>query len=127
MENLTKHFSAQLVLDGVTRSRVVAADQFLLRPLGSTILSGHATGVDVYECVACYPEAMQDKIMGNQTAYSQALAAYRAGAWDKALERFEFCLARCEQDRVVHSFAQRCRDRSLSGMAWDGLERPAKN
>lgn len=126
MESLTKHFSALLVLDDSTRSRVVAADQFLLRPLGSTILPGHATAVEVYECLACYPEAIQDKIMANHDAYAQALAAYRAGAWSQALERFEFCLARCEQDRVVHSFAQRCRARSLSGMAWDGIERPAK-
>lgn len=127
MESLTKHFSAQLVLDAATRSRVVASDQFLLRPLGSAMLDGHAAARQVYECVACYPQALQDKIMANQAAYVEALAAYRAGAWNQALERFEFCLERCEQDRVVHSFAQRCRDRSLSGMAWDGIERPAKN
>ncbi len=127
MENLTKHFSAMLVLDGSTRSRVVAMDQFLLRPLGSTLLPGHATAVEVYECMACYPQALQDSMMANHDAYAQALAAYRAGAWDQALERFEFCLERCEQDRVVHSFAQRCRDRSRSGMAWDGIERPTKN
>ena len=127
MENLTKYFGAMLILDVETRSRIVAAEQFVLRPLGSAMLDGHASAREVYECLACYPEALQNSMMANHDAYAEALAAYRAGAWDQALKRFEFCLKRCEQDRVVHSFAQRCRDHSLRGMAWDGIERPSKN
>jgi predicted ATPase/class 3 adenylate cyclase len=126
LESLTKHFSAMLVLDAATRDRIAASDQFGMRPLGSVIVKGRAEGMDVYECVACYSESLQDRIMANHDAYCEGLAAYRAGAWDQALASFEFCLERCEQDRVVHSFAQRCRDRRLSSMAWDGIERPAK-
>ena len=127
MENLTKHFGATLVLDAATRERIVAADQFMLRPLGSVIVEGRAQAMEVYECMACYPEALRDRILANHNAYSDALAAYRAGAWVQAQKCFESCLEGCEQDRVVHGFAQRCRDRSLRRMAWDGIERPAKS
>jgi hypothetical protein len=127
MENLTRHFGATLVLGAATRERIVAADQFVLRPLGAVIVDGRTEAMEVYECMACYPEALQAGIMANHDAYSDALAAYRAGAWAHAQKSFEFCVKGCEQDRVADSFAQRCRDRILRGMGWDGIERPAKS
>jgi predicted ATPase/class 3 adenylate cyclase len=126
MENLTKHFGAMLVLSAATRERIVAPDQFALRSLGSVAVDGCAEGMEVFECMACYPEALQDRIMANHDLYCDGLATYRAGQWAQAQKRFELCVDACERDMVARSFAQRCRDRSLRGEAWDGIERPAK-
>ena len=127
MENLTRYFGARMVLGAATRDRIVAADQFVLRPLGVVIVDGRAEGMEVYECMSCYPEALRDRIMASHDAYCDALAAYRAGAWVQAQKGFEACLERCGEDRVVQGFAQRSRDRSSRGMTWDGIERPPKN
>ncbi len=126
MENLTKHFGATLVLSAATRERIVMPDQFALRSLGSVAVDGNAEGMEVFECMACYPEALQERIMANHDLYADGLATYRAGQWAQAQKRFELCVDACERDVVARSFAQRCRDRSLRGETWDGIERPAK-
>ena len=127
MGDLTKHFGSILVLSAATREGIMAPDQFALRPLGSVALDARAEGMEVFECMACYPEALQERIMANQDLYADGLAAYRAGHWEQAQKRFELCIDACERDLVARSFAQRCRDRSLRGEIWDGIERPAKN
>jgi predicted ATPase/class 3 adenylate cyclase len=126
MENLTKHFGAMLVLSAAARERIMAPDQFALRSLGSVAVDGCAEGMEAFECTACYPEALQDRIMAYHDLYSDGLAAYRAGQWAQAQKRFELCVDACERDMVARGFAQRCRDRGLRGEAWDGIERPAK-
>jgi hypothetical protein len=126
MEGLTKHFGATLVLSAATRRRIVAPEQFALRPLGAVEVYGRAEEIDVFECVACYSEALQERIMATGEVYADGLAAYRAGRWAEAQERFEACLEACEQDRVAGNFARHCRERGLRGEMWDGVERPGK-
>jgi Adenylate and Guanylate cyclase catalytic domain len=126
MEGLTKHFGSTLVLSAATRERIAAPDQFAMRSLGSVAVAGWTEGMEMFECVACYPEALQKQIMANHSAYWDGLAAYRAGQWAQAQKLFERCVDACEQDVVAQGFAQRCRDRSLRDEPWDGIERPAK-
>ncbi len=126
MEGLTKHFGSTLVLNAATRERIVAPDQFAMRSLGSVAVAGWTEGMEMFECVACYPEALQQQIMANHAVYCDGLAAYRAGRWAQAQKLFEFCVDACERDVVARGFAQRCRDRSLRDEPWDGIERPAK-
>src|SRR5262249_36784769 len=103
-----------------------APDQFALRSLGLVAVDGSAEEMEVFECMACYPEKLKDRIMANHDLYSDALATYRAGQWAQAQKRFELCVDACEQDMVAQSFAHRCADRGLGGKGWDGFERPAK-
>jgi predicted ATPase/class 3 adenylate cyclase len=126
MEGLTKHFGATLVLSAATRERIAAPDQFAMRSLGSVAVEGWTEGMEIFECVACYPEALQKQIMRNHDVYRDGLAAYRAGRWARAQNLFERCVNVCEQDVVTQGFVQRCRDRSLHDRPWDGIERPAK-
>jgi predicted ATPase/class 3 adenylate cyclase len=126
MEGLTKHFGSTLVLSAATRERIAAPDQFAMRSLGSVAVAGWAEGMEMFECVACYPEALQKQIMTNHAVYCDGLAAYRAGQWAQAQKLFERCVDTSEQDVVAQGFAQRCRDRSLRNEPWDGIERPAK-
>jgi hypothetical protein len=126
MGDLTKHFGSILVLSAATREGIMAPDQFALRPLGSVALDARAEGMEVFECMTCYPEALQERIMAHHDFYIDGLAAYRAGQWGQAQKRFELCADACELDMVARNFAQRCRDRSLHGGAWDGVERPGR-
>jgi predicted ATPase/class 3 adenylate cyclase len=126
MEGLTKHFGSILVLSAATHERIVAPDQFTMRSLGSVAVAGWTEGMEMFECVACYPEALQEQIMANHEVYCDGLAAYRAGRWAQAQKLFELCVDACERDVVARGFAQRCRDRSLRDEPWDGIERPAK-
>jgi predicted ATPase/class 3 adenylate cyclase len=126
LEGLTKYFGSTLVLSAATRERIAAPDQFPLRSLGSVVVDGFAEGMEVFECMGCYPEALQDRMMATHNVYADGLAAYRAGHWAQAQKRFELCVEACEGDVVARSFAQRCRERSLRDEAWDGTERLAK-
>jgi adenylate cyclase len=126
MEGLTKHFGSTLVLGAATRERITAPDQFAMRSLGSVAVEGWTAGMEMFECVACYPETLQKQIMTIHDVYSDGLAAYRAGRWAQAQNLFERCVDACEQDVVAKGFIRRCRDRSLHDQPWDGIERPAK-
>src|SRR5262249_2533447 len=126
MEGLTKHFGSILVLSAATRERIVAPDQFALRSLGWVAVEGWTEGMEMFECIACYPEAVQERIVKSHDLYAGGLAAYRAGQWAHAQKLFELCVDACEGDVVARGFAERCRDHSLRGEPWDGIERPAK-
>ena len=93
MEGLTKYFGATLVLSAATRERIVAPDQFALRSLGSVAVEGWTDGMEMFECMACYPEALQERIMANHDVYADGLAAYRAGRWAHAQKLFALCVA----------------------------------
>ena len=126
MEGLTKHFGATLVVSGATQARVRSPETFGLRPLGRVEAAGRSEPLDVFECVACYADAVQERLRLATDTYREALAAYRAGHWAEGLTAFEACVAACNDDAVARAFAQRCRERVGAGRAWDGIERPAK-
>jgi predicted ATPase/class 3 adenylate cyclase len=126
MEGLTKYFGATLVLSAATRDRLEQADQFALRPLGNVRVAGRAEAMDVFDCMNCYPEALQARIVANNALHAEGLERYRAGEWARAQQLFERCVAACEEDAVARGFAQRCGERAASGVAWDGVEIPGK-
>ncbi len=126
MEGLTKHFCATLVLSEATARQVRARDEFGLRALGSVEVAGRDQPLEVFECVGCYAEPMQKQIASTSAAYARALAAYRVGNWDEALDEFDVCAAACASDAVVRAFARRCRERAGQARLWNGVERPLK-
>ena len=129
MEGLTKYFGATLVASGAAAARVRSSQAFGLRPLGQVEVAGRPGGMEVFECLACYPEQVHEQIMSANAHYVQALAAYRGGQWQAALPAFEACAAACAHDAVVRAFAARCRQRiacAALALPWDGIDRPGK-
>ena len=74
---------------------MAAPDQFAMRSLGLVAVAGWTEGMEMFECVDCYPEELQERIMGNHEVYRDGLAAYRAGRWTQAQELFERCVDTC--------------------------------
>ena len=126
LEGLTKHFGATLVVSSAALARVRSPGQFGLRPLGRVEVAGRAEQLDVFECLACYPESIHDRIAATDATFRHALAAHLAGRWAEALQAFDDCVRVCAQDAVARAFAVRCRERIRVGGLWDGVEKPTK-
>ncbi len=126
IEGLTKYFGATLVLSSATLARIRQPAHFGLRPLGRVAVAGRSEEFEVFECVTCLPERVQEQIGACSETYLNALAAYRAGHWAEALPMFEACLLACEHDAVARGFVSRCRERLRIAKPWDGVERPTK-
>jgi class 3 adenylate cyclase len=126
IEGLTKHFGATLVVSSAALACVRSPGQFGLRPLGRVEVAGRAEQLDVFECLACYPESIHDRIAAADATFRHALAAHIAGRWAEALQAFDECVSVCAQDAVARDFAVRCRERVRVGGLWDGVEKPTK-
>ncbi len=126
MEGLTKHFGATLIVSGAAQARVLTPEYFGLRPLGWVEVAGYGEPMDVFECLAAHPDGVAEQIMANATLWQEALEAYQAGKWPQASQAFDACLQACEHDEVARRFVSRCQAHMVSGLSWNGIERPAK-
>jgi predicted ATPase/class 3 adenylate cyclase len=126
MEGLTKHFGATLVLSAAVEQRLRLGSRHVLRPLGRVQVVGRVEVIEVFECLASYPESIQGALAASLPTWMQALQAYQAGQWAQAAADFSACLQACSQDKVAARFLSRCHEGARSALSWDGIERPAK-
>jgi adenylate cyclase len=106
------------------RTAVLAAEAIETREIDMIQVRGKAEPQRVFELL-CRKGELDGDSAALRTAYGEALAAYRAGHWATARERFAACLALRAGDGPSKLFLARIAqlESRAPGGAWDGIWR----
>ncbi len=119
VESLTKHYRTPVLLTEHTRARLSNPDAFRLRELDRVVTKGKTRAVVIYELLDALPEGLQD---GRQTpGFTEALARYQAGDFERALEAFQTHLEHSPHDGPAEIYIERCLEHLVRGdTTWKG-------
>lgn len=117
IEAATKIYGAEILVCGTTWSRLSSPPR--ARLVDVVRLRGQTRPTDLWEIVEHRPEISDAAI----AAYNCGLAAYRAGEWSRALDRFDEAAALRPDDKAATVMAERClRLIAIAPESWDGVE-----
>jgi class 3 adenylate cyclase len=118
IEGMTKAYGARVLCSDVTRSRLADAGRFELREIDRVAARGRREAVGVVEVLDAEADSVRDA--RRTAAFREGYAAYRSGAFGKALAAFSVCLS----DVAATVLAERCRILLAEPPAsWDGVWR----
>ena len=123
IESVTKTFKVDIVISGDVYLRLPAADEFKLREIDTVRVKGKQEPVTLYECFDADPIPLaMGKTMTLDTL-AAAMAAYKAGDFDAALEKFSACAEACPDDSIPPIYIKRCNTmkRIPPGDGWAGI------
>lgn len=124
LEGLTKIYGARILISEAVLANAVDPTAYNVRWLGELQVLGSALALSAYE--VCDGDASPLLLHKRSTArdFGAALAAYRAGDFDRSGAAFRELLARAPDDAVAAFFAERSLHRMRVGSEpWDGVER----
>lgn len=119
IENLNKHLGTQIL---VSEEALEGAAGFLVRRMGSFILSGKSNPVPVYELITW--QALADSSQQELCLlFDQALAVYHEQNWNESAERFDAILNRYPSDGPSMFYRDTCRHYAANPPErdWDGV------
>lgn len=119
LEGLNKEFATHLIISEFTYEKV--RNKIVARELDFIRVKGKRKPVKIFELLAPVEQAAgyQDLM----TRFAMALAAYREGAWDKAIELFEGLHKDYPEDGPSRVFLDRCQEYLAEPPqgVWDGV------
>jgi class 3 adenylate cyclase len=122
IEKVTRLYDVPILIS--ERTAVLAAEAIETREIDTIQVRGKAEPQRVFELL-CRKGELDGDGAALRTAYGEALAAYRAGHWAAAKERFAACLALRAGDGPSKLFLARIAqlESRAPGGAWDGIWR----
>ena len=123
IESVTKTFKVDIVISGDVYNRLTEPGEFRLREIDTVRVKGKNEPVTLYECYDADPPALAMGKIATQEALAQGLAAYKAGDFDTALEKFTACVEACPEDSIPPIYIKRCNTmkRIPPGDGWAGI------
>ena len=123
IESVTKTFKVDIVISGDVYSRLSEPGEFRLREIDTVRVKGKNEPVTLYECFDADPPALAMCKIATQDALAEGLAAYKAGDFDSALEKFTACAEACPEDSIPPIYIKRCNTmkRIPPGDGWAGI------
>jgi class 3 adenylate cyclase len=113
LESANKQFGSSIVIDGATHNNL-RADDLRLRPLGSIVVVGQSTPVDIYELAdAGAPDEAIELMAG-------AVKRLKAGAIDEALAAFDAIENRFGPSEIIRLYLEAI---ATAGDEFDGVLR----
>jgi adenylate cyclase len=119
LEGLTKEYGAQIIISEFTHAQVQG--KFVERELDLIRVKGKEKPVAIYQLLG--PASEQGRYQDLLDDFSQALAAYKEGKWDKAYEMFAAIAEKHPSDGPTNLFLSRCqhfRKEAPEG-TWEGV------
>ncbi len=119
VESLTKYYGVACIVTDTLR---VKADNYCYRHLDCVRVKGKEDGVDIYEPLGLKDDVTQG-VLDVLERERQALEAYRAQDWTKALEQFNTLLETFPEKLFYQLYLDRIKEfqQSPPGEDWDGV------
>ena len=124
VENLTKYYSASILLTKKSVQSLPNPEAFHLRYLGKVKVKGKAKSTGIYECYdSDPPEILELKVKG-QSDFEAGLQHFSEGAFPEAALAFKHVLEENEKDQVARHFYDRSSKLAEEGVPdnWSGVE-----
>jgi adenylate cyclase len=117
LEGITKQYGVNLLISDTTRAAL--GEEFLCRPIDRIRVKGKYAAVEIHEVLDPVAGERQRELA---MAYEEALRAYFAGDFARALAGFETLLVDFPDDRPSRLMAVRCRQYlNEPPETWDGV------
>lgn len=123
IESVTKVFGMDIVLSDGIYDRLDDPDAYLLREIDTVRVKGKHEPVRLYECFDADPEELARGKAATRLKLAEAMAAYKTGDFERAMELFEACAAACPDDSLPPIYIKRCNTmlRIPPGKDWAGV------
>jgi adenylate cyclase len=121
IEGLNKSLGTQIL---VSEEGLSDVEGFLTRELGEFLLVGKSKPLVVHE-LRCRLGEANGQQRGLCADFAEALAAFRKGRWEEAIEQFEKCIVHYGGDGPSLFYKRLCEQYRANppGEAWDGIVR----
>jgi adenylate cyclase len=123
LESACKAYSARILASESTITKLRGT--YRVRDIDLVVVKGKTQPVRVFEILDYHDAKTFPNLMDVVSHFGEAIAAYRAADWDKAITRFEKCLALNPGDGLSRTYIERCgilRAEPPVG-EWDGVWR----
>jgi adenylate cyclase len=123
LESACKAYSARILASESTITKLRGT--YRVRDIDLVVVKGKTQPVRVFEILDYHDAKTFPNLMDVVSHFGEAIAAYRAADWDKAIARFEKCLALNPGDGLSRTYIERCgilRAEPPVG-EWDGVWR----
>lgn len=123
IESVTKVFKTEIVVSQDVYSRLADQEAFGLREIDTVRVKGKHEPVTLYECYDADPPELAACKAATGPTLAEALALYKKGDFDAALERFTACAEACPEDSIPPIYVKRCSTmkRIPPGEGWAGI------
>jgi adenylate cyclase len=124
LEGVNKVYGTRIMIDETTYK--LAADTIEAREIDLVVVAGKTEPIRVFQLMA-EKGGLDETRLRLWEVFAEGLAAYRAGAWDKAGAAFARCLEIDARDGPSKTFAERVRTLAAGPpKAWDGIWRASE-
>jgi adenylate cyclase len=123
LESACKQYGARILLSGNTVARLKGT--YRLRLVDRVVVKGKTKPVEVYECLDYHSDDTFPNLMDNVGYFNEAMRAYTAGDWDKAIDLFGRAGTATPADVLPGIYVDRCSLLLTNPPAgtWDGVWR----
>ncbi|WP_242097083.1 adenylate/guanylate cyclase domain-containing protein [Sphingomonas sp. CROZ-RG-20F-R02-07] len=121
LESACKAYSARILASESTVKKLRGT--YRTRDIDLVVVKGKTEPVRVFEVLDYHDAQSFPNLTDVVNQFNDGIVQYRATQWDKAIERFERCLALNPGDRLSQTYIDRCRILQASPPAgeWDGV------
>jgi two-component system, sensor histidine kinase LadS len=126
VEGLTKYFGARVIITDEIRAALNDPDVYTMRYLGRVAVMGKHQGVGMYEVLDGDPPDRLAAKRATAVAFAGAVAAFMAGAFAEAVERFTDVLRSDDADGAARYLHGRAVELAAAGAPWEGVDQAAK-
>src|SRR5262249_4020854 len=106
LESACKQYASHILISEHTVRRLRGT--YRLREIDYVVVKGKQEPIAVYEALDYHSEQSFPNLLEAVNQFKGALAYYRKGQWDKAIETFRGALALSPQDKLAQIYIDRC-------------------
>lgn len=121
LESACKAYSARILVSESTVAKLRGT--YRLRDIDLVIVKGKTQPVRVFEILDYHDAQTFPNLLDVVGHFGEGIADYRAGQWQKAVQRFEKCLELNPTDGLSQTYIDRCHvlEAQPPGGEWDGV------
>ncbi|MEM6518707.1 MAG: response regulator [Cyanobacteria bacterium P01_C01_bin.70] len=108
IERMTRIYSANLLISHHTFLELSDSNAYSMRVIDRVQVKGKVAYVSVYEVFDPDPPEQRAGKIASRTDFETGLALFYQEQFAAAQERFQRCLEICPNDKVAHSYYERC-------------------
>jgi adenylate cyclase len=108
LETANKFYGTRMLISEYTIKALTETYRF--REIDKVLVKGRVEPLTIFEPLATYVEADNEKITALEPIYQEALGLYKQRQFQRATEAFKDVLAIKDDDPVTHLYLQRCKE-----------------
>jgi len=106
LESACKQYSARILISDYTYKKLKGTYQ--VRYIDDVVVKGKTEPVGVREVLDYHNKDTFPNLMDTVNHFNEAREHYRSGNWDKATKSFKECLKANPEDKLSHTYIERC-------------------